>query len=210
MNIQLAVKNIVINGTFSPQKFDKYFFLKNEIFNEGEIEDSSIFLTDFCIINTKKIHIQITQQQLIITEVTSDTLVSVMDIAEKIIKQTEFLATASGINFHYYKFTSDDIHQLSKKYFFNVNSEVNKYFSNDDVSYGYYLSKDFKGTRLKLDMKPATIQRADSGVNERIIQFQFNFHSDFTEQSNTKQLLEVIKNYQIYFNETQQIISLYE
>ncbi len=209
MDIQLVVKNIVVIGDFIPQKFDKYFFLKNNIFEENEILETSIFLPEFCVLQTSFVTVQITSQQLIINDINTDKFYDMTSLTKKIIEYSDLSVSAAGVNFHFYKFSKGDTQNLSKKYFYNENNLINKFFDGDDVNYGYYISKNFDDARLKLDIKPATVQNLESNVSEKLIQFQFNFHVDFQTNSKDK-LFSVIENYERYYEEAKKIITIYE
>ena len=130
-------------------------------------------------------------------------------LTKKIIEYSDLSVSAAGVNFHFYKFSKGDTQNLSKKYFYNENNLINKFFDGDDVNYGYYISKNFDDARLKLDIKPATVQNLESNVSEKLIQFQFNFHVDFQTNSKDK-LFSVIENYERYYEEAKKIITIYE
>lgn len=209
MDIQLVVKNIVVIGNFNPLKFDKYFFLKNNIFEENEILETSIFLPEFCMLQTSFVNIQITSQQLIVNDINIDIFHDISSLSKKIISYSDFSANAAGVNFHFYKFTKHQTQNLSKKYFYSENNLINKFFDGEDVNYGYYISKNYNNARLKLDIKPATVQNLESNINEKLIQFQFNFHVDF--ENNSKDVLySVIEKYENYYEEAKKIITIYE
>ena len=210
MDAQLVVKNIVVIGNFLPQKFDKYFFLKNNIFQEEDILEDSIFLTEFCMVQTPKMTIQITSQQLIVVDVDPIAVNDISILIKKVISYSHSSITASGVNFHFYISDNDTSQNLSKKYFYFENNLLNKFFLEEDkIGYGYYISKNFKDTRLKLDIKPASYIDIQKNSNQKIIQFQFNFHKDYEENS-VELFFAMVDKYNSYLEESKNIISIYE
>jgi hypothetical protein len=210
MDAQLVVKNIVVIGNFLPQKFDKYFFLKNNIFQEEDILEDSIFLTEFCMVQTPKMTIQITSQQLIVVDVDPIAVNDISILIKKVISYSHSSITASGVNFHFYISDNDTSQNLSKKYFYFENNLLNKFFLEEDkIGYGYYISKNFKDTRLKLDIKPASSIDIQKNSNQKIIQFHFNFHKDYEENS-VELFFAMVDKYNSYLEESKNIISIYE
>lgn len=69
--------------------------------------------------------------------------------------------------------------------------------------FGAYMSKDFNGTRLKLDIKP--------GVNinnqpQKSLFFNFNFHKDLSKENSFEELKYLIENNNLFENEARKII----
>ncbi|KQB43457.1 hypothetical protein RCH33_559 [Flavobacterium daejeonense] len=210
MKIGLKVQDIVLIGLFNSSKFDRYTFIKNNIFKEDEILNSSIFLPDFVRIETSKCNLIINQNQLILSskDILSNELSvilsSILNIGD------ELNLKASGLNFRYFieqPFNNEELDKFINQYFYNPNNPIQMDFNdNRDASFGFYSSKDFENLRLKLDVKPVTI---DSGNdNNRNIQFEFNFHKDYNISENSiLELKEIIANYNIYKSESERIIN---
>lgn len=209
MEISLTVKNIVLIGEFQPSKFDKYYFLKNYIFEESEISEESIFTSDFVHITTKKINLTIFNNQIVLNEIEPSVDDSISLIMKKIIDTADFSGIGFGINLHWYLFTGNDTNEFARKYFYNEKSELNSFFKGDNISYGAYYSKDFGNSRLKLDIKPATVVKIDSQFEQRIISFSFNFHTDLKNSDFKNNIYKSLSEINNYTSETQKIISLY-
>lgn len=211
MKISLLVRNIVIVGNFQVSKFDKFFFIKNLIFQENEILETSVFLDQFVQVVTLKFNIQILQNQLVIALINMDEGGDIDELARKIIANSEFSATAVGVNYHYYMFTEGKLNEISKKYFYLENNKlIDAFFNEDNVNYGYYLSKNIGKSRLKLDIKPSLVTNVSLGENEDILSFAFNFHADLTALNTKNQVLEVLNESYIYNQESQNIMNIYE
>lgn len=209
MELSLTVKNIVIVGIFKPSKFDKYFFLKNNIFEEGEIAETSIFSSEFSIIETQDFNLTVLSNQLIFTEKEPQLKDLMSEIFSKIINSVDINASGFGINLHWFLFSEDKTNELSKKYFYNETSTINDFFKGDNISYGCYLSKDFGNSRMKLDIKPVTVTKIGTELEQRVIVFNFNFHTDLKNKNCKQEIIKSLSEIQKYTDETETILNLY-
>jgi hypothetical protein len=69
------------------------------------------------------------------------------------------------------------IEQLSRELFFKGDSDVYRRFDTEDAKFGAYLSREILGCRLKLDIKPISLDESGRDDMQRL-QFAFNFHCD--------------------------------
>ncbi|MFA6090001.1 MAG: hypothetical protein WC755_09165, partial [Candidatus Woesearchaeota archaeon] len=90
-----------------------------------------------------------------------------------------------------------------------------KHFDNSDAVFGVYASKNFKNSRLKLDVKPSKVQELNNlqiarkdTEPKQVINFIFNFHFDIKNNEITE-IVSHIENYKEYINEAENIIALY-
>ena len=210
MDIGLKVQDIVLIGLFNPAKFDRYTFIKNKIIKEEDIEHSSIFLPEIVNLESEKFKLVINSNQIII----STNPENKVDISKFLLKFlslfVEVNLNASGFNFRYFvepKLDNSEIDVFIKKNFFNPNNKIQSQFFNDDNStYGFYSSKDFKDTRLKLDVKPVNLNTPN--LNLKSVQFEFNFHKDYDLKDNSfEKLNELLNSYKVYKNECKNIIN---
>ena len=63
---ELVSSNIILQGEFEPMKFDKLFFIKNDVFLEEDFEENSLFSKNAVSISTKEFLINITKKQIVI------------------------------------------------------------------------------------------------------------------------------------------------
>ncbi|MFC0520392.1 hypothetical protein ACFFGL_06780, partial [Mesonia maritima] len=111
-----------------------------------------------------------------------------------------------GFNFKWFFFI-DDIYSYTKANFFsNSNDILNKHFNSDTTAYGYYISRNFKNSRLKLDIKPNTLRQINGDKEQNILSFDFNFH---IENEEIKIFKESISDYKSYKSKALEIISDY-
>ncbi len=231
MEIILINQDIVLIGLFNPSKFDRHTFIKNKILKEDEILNNSLFLPERVNVSTKDITITINPNQLIISSLSgyykklSEKLAKILNLADQL------SLNASGFNFRYIiqpVYEEDKVNEFIRSRFFNPNNPIqSKYFSIENSMFGFYSSKDFENTRLKLDVKPITLNFIsvnnklvnelplgnDSNknilVNNKSLQFEFNYHRDYSITDNSKEiLLELIDKYELYKSESDKIIDL--
>lgn len=214
MQADLKIKNIVLIGIFNTSVFDKYFFIKNNIVNETEILDNSSFNAIGAVqLVTKEFNILITLNQIVITdsipENDDDKIYQIINSIVKLGSLTNI--TALGMNFNWLlNDLSKSFNQLSKDLFYSDNiSVLSNHFNNEDSMYGSYASKIVKDSRLKLDIKPSTIQQVIPPNSLSGMIFGFNFHFDIKDRTNTDEVLNYINDYAVYKEESKKITSIY-
>ena len=227
MNTSLKIKNIVLVGITLPANMDRYFFVKNGIFKEEEIQPASIFSPGFLRIITEKYSIvsnlmanpvnpAVFINQLILTVNTPSSDDKLSEIMTSIVKSANLInCTSLGMNFHWYmnyegKETS---HEISKKYFYSDKIKLfSDFFTTDDAHYGVYASKNIKKARLKLDVKPILYNDIIPvvSIGKSAIQFGFNFHIDVDKKESTAELIGHLSEYNEYFKESEKIMSIYK
>jgi hypothetical protein len=217
MQISRQVKNIVLLGNFQAviPNLDKYFFIKNGIISENEIMGNSYFDTIGGVqMVSNKFYIIIASNQMAITASKPE---NDDDGIEKILALILDKAGISkvdgmGINFHF--LGADDttsIEELSKKHFFSDKIDLlTKFFSASDARFGTYASTDFKNARLKLDIKPSIVQNKLEPTEKNVMNFAFNFHFDIKNKEDNSEVLGHLKDYDVYKDEAQKIISYYK
>lgn len=217
MESKLFVQNIVLVGQFTPNFFDKYFFIKNNIFNESDffgkgfvdvIDGHQFLASDY--------HFIIQSTQIILSNHNVDSTkqrLTIDKIAAIMINQgQEGFISAMGLNFNWHLNSNESLHETTKKYFFNKDIKVfSKFFDNEKAYYGVYASKEFNGARLKLDIKPTTVTNNLEKTISELVVFNFNFHIEVKDQKETAEdILNYINNYNDFFNESKKIVKSYQ
>jgi len=205
METTLTVRNVVLIGEFKVSNFDKYYFIKNQIFSEEEISKTH-FSNDLSHIETNKFHLVIYSNQMILTALYPHDNDDLFDILNRMIDTGSCNCDALGINYHYYIFSEGKTDELSKKFFDLNNRFTNEIFNAENVSYGYYVSKDIGSARLKLDIKPSNVRRVDTDIENKVLAFIFNFHIDLKAHDVKESILEA----PMYKSECDKIMKYYE
>lgn len=210
MDSAFIEKNIVVLGVFKPSKYDKLFFIKNNLISEGDILESSLFMTEISVIETIDFVINITQQQIVISSKNPSLTNNIQNIASEIIKDSSNTISAIGYNFKWFMFVKGELTDITKKLFYIPNENViNNNFNTDDTVYGYYVSKNYEYSRLKLDVKPILVQKIDTSEKTKVLNFDFNFHVENINYSN-EDLSKLVLDYNNFENVSKKIITEYE
>lgn len=192
-------KNIVFIGEFKPSKFEKLYFIKNELLSEDDFLEGSIFLPDISIIETKNYNIEVNQNRFTINFKTIDFELNF----EKLIHiLRDSIIRVFGFNFKRVLFLEDVTE--TKKFFYIENNNINKFFDSDDTAYGYYVSRDIDESRLKLDIKPVMLHKVDENLLVNALDFSFNFHFENIDFKNK------LSMYSYFENLSLEIINSYE
>lgn len=192
-------KNIVFIGDFKPSKFDKFYFIKNQLLNEDDFLEGSVFLPDIAVIDTGNYLIEVNHNRFSINFKIVD---SKIDFEKLILVLKDSNVRAFGFNFKRALFLNNV--SDTKRFFYFEKNILNSHFDTENSAYGYYVSRDFEGSRLKLDMKPVQLQKVDENLLVDALDFSFNFHfesANFEEKlsdfnSFEELSLEIINSYE--------------
>lgn len=198
MELGFINKNIVLIGDFKPVSFDKLSFIKSGFLAEEDFLDSSIFLPDLTIIDTPSFIIEINSDRFSLN-------FKLVDIKIDFEKFKSLLSNSKIIAFGFNFKRAVFLNQLSdtKKFFYFEKNVLNNFFDSDNTAYGYYISKDYEDSRLKLDIKPVQLQKVNENVVLNALDFSFNFHF------NNSNFYEKFAAFETYENLTLEIISNY-
>jgi len=115
---------------------------------------------------------------------------------------------ALGLNFTWQLAPAHrDVKRLTRELFRVPDSPLHREFGDDGVWYGGYLSKDFAGFRLKLDIKPVTLP---SPTGEHRLQFAFNFHCDLEGAESGRRIHERLSQWDQVRAESEHILDTVE
>ena len=153
MNDQLVNKNIVLLGEFSPTIFDKHFFIKKGIFKEDEDFKNTVFVPELSIIETDDFFVEIRSNRFTVEIKNPNT--QIFNISE-VINASKIYAV--GFNFKW--FVPINGLEDTKELFWFEHNKLNSFFDSDNSAYGYYVSKNFKRSRMKLDIKPIQAKKS--------------------------------------------------
>jgi len=116
---------------------------------------------------------------------------------------------ACGLNFTWL-LEDEQVTDLAKRLFFVSACPVHRAFDVEDSRFGGYMSKPALGGRLKLDIKPLTINLPNGESTERL-QFAFNFHLDIPQTNKAVDVLvSQLANWNRAFEMTQETMQLLE
>jgi hypothetical protein len=216
MKSTLLQRNIVVNGQFNLNLLDKYFFIKNGIISEEEfagMQNPPVFNGFNSHIATTKYEITINPIQLVIYDAhPGKNDVKINEILIQIIKASGVSKFQSlGINFDWtLEFNSgEELQRKAKEYFYNEKAiMMSSIFNTSDTHYGFYVSKDVLGGRLKLDVKPInSITYPLKGTFPiNALHNKFNFHFAL----NSSDIMPFLSNFKVYEQEAEKIMASYK
>jgi hypothetical protein len=194
---------VILAQNFNPSIFNQYWLIHKDILKEEEVLPNSIFTPAGVQVFSKDFNLLIMPDQLNLVFNNEN---SPLDILIKIIKKLpEIPYKALGINFNYKVYQAEDeVTKLSQEIFFNKSSALYKSFHTPDARYGAYMSRSFKKSRLKLDIKPCISQVKEA--HPQYLLFNFNFHIDLPIDNPVVLLRESINSWNEYYNETNKIL----
>ena len=134
MDFSLAIKNIVAVGILQPSKFDKYFFISNNIIQDNEILPNSIFNPEVIQILTRRFTLVILPNQVVVSsnELAKDGTL-IVNLIKFILEKFEPTCTALGINFHWNIIAQDSLNSTTKELFYDKNNKLISEFFNYDI-----------------------------------------------------------------------------
>ena len=198
--MNLITQNVVIAAhQFNPSIFSQLWLVKHKIIQEDEFESGAMFSDAAVQIPSKRFHLLVVPEMLQFT-IKAEREDDAELVAEKIMAIANLLPqtpyTAIGLNFIWHHVAEEaEIAATTRRIFFRQNLEPFKSFGTEDALFGGYLSKDFGGARLKLDIKPAHAKVANDPV-VNVIHLQFNFHRDLTADDAMAGIKESIESWQ--------------
>ena len=191
---KLQANVVIIARQFNPSIISQHWLIKNNILAEDDFEDGSVFSPVMVNVQSTVCHILVLPDQLQFSPKTNSEseqalLNSKLGDIIKLLPHTPFVA--AGINFSWHVNRNDmSLSTLSRKLFFRADDPLCQAFNTEDARFGSYMSKDVIGCRLKLDVKPVTINLPE-GTIERL-QFAFNFHRELTENNGVDGIVDLL------------------
>ncbi len=194
---------VIIANNFNPSIINRHWLIENKILEDSDFREQSLFAENISQIITDDFNILVLIQQLQFTINNGEKTKSSLEKLAKIItllSHTPF--SAIGVNILYLLDASNDsVLQKSNKLFSKPDINLYKsFFNTPDSKFGGYMSRDFIGSRLKLNINPVRVMtHPNIDSNKDYIQFSFNFHIQLNATNPTELLLNSINNWEKYF-----------
>ena len=172
-----------------------------------KIKEDAFSVAQLSQLMTSHFQLVVHPNQIIITPLDAQNKLEVgIDLAAiKLVKALpESKITASGMNFVWLSdIENGNSNSVTKELFYNENNLIQKkYFNSDDCHFGFYSSKNINNCWLKLDVKP----RYNNQNKKHSIQYQFNFHRDYSNpDENNSEIISVIENYSHFWDESKKM-----
>lgn len=217
----LANCAIVLRATaFNPSIITPHWLVKKGICQDSEFEQknrplSSISTPEMCQIESNTFRLLVNPSVLQITPIADvinrDNVLHVSQVIKGIVNALpEIPYGAIGCNFDWH-LAINNAHDYSRRNFYFEQSNLHREFDTADARYGVYLSKQYQSVRLKLDVKPVTVQRVrvaqPVGEPFEAIQYSFNFHKDFSVVS-LSEIFNLFDSMEEFLNETNRLTNI--
>ncbi len=176
---------VVVAHQFNPSIVSQAWLMKHGVLDkDGTIQDGSIFTDLLVQVRSSEFHMLLLPEQMQFVPVAppEEQQKLLLEKVGTIIRELPHTPyRAVGLNFNWHLAPEDgDISRLTRELFCVADRPLYQRFGSSDARFGAYLSKDFAGFRLKLDIKP--INTPLPGPPEHRLQFAFNFHCDLGEE----------------------------
>ena len=171
---------VIVANQFNPSILKQGWLMKVGVLGQDDIvEEGSIFSDKVVQLRSQYFHMLVLPGQLqfvpaVVPEQEQDLLLDKLGAIVRELPHTPY--TALGLNFNWQLTPEDgDMGRLTRELFTTPDRPLYQRFGGDNARFGAYLSKDFSSFRLKLDVKPVTVE--EEKPHHRLM-FSFNFHSD--------------------------------
>ena len=210
MKVEPGTSNaVIVAHQFNPSVVNQLWLVDNGIVARDEFQEGCVFSDMVVNVNAKDFSLFVSPEQLQfapkVAEGVEDSVVqNSLGRFVRAVPHTPFAGL--GLNF-VWGVSDEDIVTLSRKLFFRPDEPLYKAFDSDNARFGSYMSKDFSGGRLKLDIKPITLKLIETGESIERIQFAFNFHFDIAPGGHgAEQICDFLKNWNAAVDEAKNLM----
>ncbi len=211
MSILLAGANVIVAARqFNPSVFNPVWFARSGLFIESDFGAGHVIGDGLVQISNPLFQMLVLPSQL---QFAPDEKVANQQqlIEEKVggivqtLPHTPYVAI--GLNFVWHmRDERVEVERLSRELFFKADSELYRRFDTEDARFGAYLSRDLRGCRQKLDIKPISLDES-TNLNMQVIQFAFNYHRELTDaEEPVRQIHEMLERWNEFREESRQLV----
>ncbi|WP_461640274.1 hypothetical protein [Labilibaculum euxinus] len=210
---ELRLQSIVLVAeNFNPSLFNRTWLVKHGFVDDDSILDNSIFTPQITNLITDKFNLLVIPNQLQFLINNNDTSFkdfigkTLIPIIQKLGDGIPYKAV--GVNFNWYvEDNSKNISFTSRELFYNESIKISKEFDCEDARFGNYMSMNYEGARLKLDMKPVNAFDQRTKKTWECLLCIFNFHTELTTHDSDN-VLNVISKWELYREKSEELIKL--
>jgi hypothetical protein len=203
--LKVVHSNVVITAEqFNPSIVSQLWLVRKGIVQETDFLAGCVFSSEVANVITPSFQLVVIPSQLqFMPKDTSEKSVAL--IREKIKAFVEALPetpySAIGLNFIVH-LQRDDIttQDLEKRLFYAPGMALADEFQTGDAHLGAYMSKDMLNGRLRLDVRPVTLQWPKEDEPSNKLQFNFNYHRALSSENPVPQILEQLDSYSAALN----------
>lgn len=175
---------VVVANVFNPSIVSQVWLVRNGLLGVDELppNSGSVFADALVQVVTPYYTLVVTPEQLqfVPSPRESEPERLIQDKVGRLVEtlpHTPFRAIGLNFTWHTKPVEDDEARQLERRLFYRGDSPLCREFDTPDAHFGAYLSKNFHGFRLRLDVRPITGHMRD-GSDKQVLQMQFNYHAD--------------------------------
>lgn len=177
---------VIAARQFNPSVIKQLWLVKRGVLSEDDCTEGCVFSDEFVQVRTAQFNLLVVPPQLqysptVVVEEEQQQIVTKLGTIVKELPHTPYSAIGLNVTWNLTP-TDHDISGMTRRLFYQPDKPLFQIFDTPDSHFGSYLSKDFQGFRLKLDVKPVHIAAEDVPAHVEI-QFSFNFHHDLNENA---------------------------
>jgi len=177
---------VLLARQFNPSVLSQVWLSRNGILDaEGTVKANSIFAENLVQAVTDDFVLAVLPDQLQFVptvEPASQQKLIEDKLGALVNKLPHIPYRAVGLNFNWHLIVDqEDVPAFTRKLFAGRDDGLYERFRDSNARFGAYFSKDFAAFRMKVDIKPTSVDV--DGEQEDRIQFGFNFHSAFQQES---------------------------
>ncbi len=205
---QIAAVAVVAAKNFNPSILSQLWLVREKVVGPEDFRPGCLFSDQVSQVETQSFQLIVLPQQLQFAPKCAPEEETSL-ISEKLGKIVRALPhtpyAAMGLNFIWHE-DSGNIAELTRTLFYNGEKALFMEFDTADAKFGSYLSKDWQGLRLKLDIRPVLL---DTGAEKRErLQLTFNFHLDLLGENAADKIAQTLGLWVSAREESQRLIGL--
>ena len=210
MSFELVASNAVIAARqFNPSIIGQIWLVRNGILKEDDFLPGCLYTDAVVQVKSREFDLMVIPQQCqfapkVDRAQEQGLLVDKVGTIARSLPHTPYRAI--GLNFTWHLIPkADDIHSILRGLFFKEDGPLHREFDIENARYGAYMSKDAWGGRLKLDVKPITVDSDEEKMEK--IQFAFNFNMDVVGKEDPVACIEqVLQQWNNVHDESSRIV----
>lgn len=210
MPVESAGSNVVVTARqFNPSILSQMWLVRHEIIAQDCSTEGCLFSDAVVLVNTKQFNLLVLPPQLQFTVASGESnesavIAKVVGGIVRNLPETPYHAV--GLNFQWFLWSEErSINEITRELFFDFARPIHRRFDSSDALYGGYFSKDILGCRLKLDVKPTTVEK-DGEKLDRLL-FAFNYHLNLSGEGAATTIDKHLVQWNAARHEAEQIVN---
>ncbi len=202
---------VIVAHQFNPSVVNQLWLVDNDIVSRDGFQEGCAFSDMVVNVNARDFSLFVSPEQLQFVPKGADGAEGALIQTRlgKFVQSVPHTPFAGlGLNF-VWMVSDDDLPALSRKLFFRPEEPLFREFESEDARFGAYLSRDFHGGRLKLDIRPVTLKLRESGESVERLQFAFNLHFDVPAGGRgAEQICQFLENWDPALAEAERLMTI--